>query len=202
MYRTKEEKIEDRDGAIMIIRERLIKHHSIIDTETTGSDKYYDEMCQYARLDSDGYSFKSFIKPTIHISEEASRVNNIFDKTVENAPTALDIIGEIPCATIVFVYNADFDINIIRNSVRARGSNIIHNFENHNEFVDVMWVYSSFVGYWNEECNRFGKISLEDACKNCNIETNDITFHDAMCDCILTERLMKFIASQKLSTEL
>jgi|WetSurSiteA1Bulk_404760.scaffolds.fasta_scaffold01558_13 DNA polymerase III epsilon subunit-like protein len=202
MVRTDKEKIEDRDGAIIIARQILEKPYSIIDTETTGVDEDYDQACQYARLDSDGNQFEILLKPTIHISDEASLVNNIFDKNVENALTADDIrvVGETPYSTRVLGWNVGFDINILKNSGRARNSNALDLIEEGNKITDIQWLYSNFIGYWHEECNRFGKIRLCDACTACGIEV-DLELHNAMNDCIMTERILKYIANQKLSTE-
>jgi DNA polymerase III epsilon subunit-like protein len=202
VYRTEKDKIADKDGAINIARQILEKPYSIIDTETTGVKEDYDQACQYAILRSDSNNFKILIKPTIHISDEASHVNNIFDKDVENALTADDIavVGETPYATQVLGWNVGFDINILRNSGRARGSNALDLIEEQNEVTDIQWLYSNFIGYWHGECNRFGKIRLCDACVACGIEI-DLELHDAMNDCIMTERILKYIASQKLSSE-
>lgn len=202
MYRTEKEKTQDKDGGIIIARQTLKKPYCVIDTETTGVIEDYDQACQYAILYSDTEYFKTLLKPTIHISEEASCVNNIFDKDVVNAPPATDtgIIGKIPYMTLVLGWNVKFDINILRNSGRARGSNAMDRIESENEIVDIEWVYSKFIGYWNKDCNRFGKKALEEACKKCGIDI-DLPLHDALSDCIMIERLLKYIASQKLSTE-
>lgn len=62
--------------------------------------------------------FQTFVKPNMMIPAEATRVNHITDKMVENAPAVADCLRQFTafCGqdTILVAHNADFDTGFLR----------------------------------------------------------------------------------------
>lgn len=195
-------KIDDRDKAISDARWILMNKYFVLDTETTGLNNA--EMCQIAIVYSDGNKYKSLVKPTVPIEEGASKIHHITDETVKDAPSAVDILRHIPVMSMFVAYNTPFDLKVIQQSLKAHGH--IYNAEN-NYFYDVMLIYSAFKGDWDEKHGNYKWHKLGDACEQCGILTQkefseeDQSLHDAMYDATLTQKLLKYISIQKLSTE-
>lgn len=96
----------------------------IIDTETTGLSGSA-EMVQLAIIGIDGQTrYNSLLRPTVLIPDDVVMLHGITSEHVQDAPTLLAEIGKIrPIleAGPVIVYNAKFDIRILRQSVKAYG---------------------------------------------------------------------------------
>lgn len=194
--KTESEIIADRDQAILAARAIIQNHYFILDTETTGLNNA--QMCQLAVLQDDGFQFKSLVKPTIPIEAGASSVHHITDKDVENSPNALEVLHALPVFSAMVIYNAQFDLKILRQSAKAHGAIFTDQYNNHT--YDAMLIYSAFRGLWDDYHGNYKWWKLGEACAQCKIEL-DLELHDALSDCIMTDRLIKYIASQKLSTE-
>jgi DNA polymerase-3 subunit epsilon len=192
--KTKEQLINDKDEAIKLASWILLNEYCVIDTETTGITNA--EMVQIAILHSNGYQYKSMVKPSKPIEPKASEVHHITDADVERSPSALQIVKSIPVRGLIIIYNAPFDTEVIKNSVAAQGGT--YNFE--AGIYDAMLIYSAFKGEWNDYRNNYKWHKLGDACRQAGL-TIDEELHDAMADSIMTERLIKWVAQQKLSTE-
>lgn len=97
---------------------------SIIDTETTGLSGRA-EMVQLAIVGIDGQTrYNSLLRPSVLIPENVVALHGITNEHVQNAPTLLAEIGKVrPIleAGPVIVYNAKFDIRILRQSLVAYG---------------------------------------------------------------------------------
>lgn len=96
----------------------------IIDTETTGLSGSA-EMVQLAIIGIDGQTrYNSLLRPSVLIPDQVVALHGITNEHVQNAPT---ILAELPTvrpileAGPVIVYNAKFDIRILRQSVKAYG---------------------------------------------------------------------------------
>lgn len=193
------DKVADRDKAISDARWILMNKYFVLDTETTGLTD--SQMCQIAILHGDGTQYKSLVKPTIPIEPGASNVHHIKDTDVENAPSANDVLRHIPIMCMFVGYNTQFDVKVLQNSLSAYG--LTFNTE-YYEFYDVMLLYASFKGVWDEYHGNYKWHKLGDACEQCGITVEDDGhegFHDAMYDSIMTDKLLKYISIQKLSTE-
>ena len=194
--KTQEQKIIDRDQAIIDAREILNHPYVVLDTETTGLNNA--QMCQIALLQSNGLQYKSLVKPTIPIEAGAAAVHGITDDDVKYAPQAIDVVKLIPGGIALVIYNAPFDLKVLDNSIKALG---IYGTNFGDVLVyDAMRIYSHFIGEWHDYYGNYKWHKLEIACERSGIEI-DLKLHDAMSDCIMTERLVKYIAAQKLSTE-
>lgn len=200
MNKTTQEKIQDRDNAISLARHALADPYFVFDTETTGKDKGYDQIVQWAVLRSTGKSFKSLAKATIPVSEGAYNVHHILDNDLKSAPDIIDVMNKIMYYKNLICYNIPFDSGVLKNSLRASGSGLEFDLDDKNEPYDAMRICAEFRGEWCEKYNDYRWRKLEFVCEEFGIEL-DVTPHDALSDAILTERVMKYIASQKLSTE-
>ena len=96
----------------------------IIDTETTGLSGRA-EMVQLAVIGIDGQTrYNSLLRPSVLIPEAVVALHGITNEHVQNAPTILTELTTfrpILEAGPVIVYNAKFDIRILRQSVKAYG---------------------------------------------------------------------------------
>lgn len=192
--KTEEEKIKDRDWAINEARWVMNHDYYVLDTETTGLNNA--QMCQLAILHRDGREFKSLVKPTIPIESGAMAVHHITNEMVEDAPDASLMAFHIISNKIMVIYNAPFDTKVIQESLKAvHAPQVIF-----PEVIDAMQIYSKFRGEWNDYYQNYRWHKLEAACNQCGINI-DLTLHDALSDCIMTDRLIHYIAEQKLSTE-
>jgi DNA polymerase-3 subunit epsilon len=200
MSKTIQEKMQDKDEAISFAREILAEPYFVFDTETTGKDKNYDQIIQMAVLESTGKQFKSLVKSTISVSEGAFDVHHISNKDLENAPFISKVIGKIPVNRYMITYNVPFDARVLKNSLRASGSGLEIDIDDVNIPCDAMVICARFRGEWSERHNDYRWRKLDFVCKEFGIEV-DLPLHDAMSDAIMTERVIKYIASQKLSTE-
>ncbi len=194
--KTEQEKIVDRDKAITDARIVLSLPYFILDTETTGLKNA--QMCQIAILYNNGSHYKSLVKPTIPIEAGASAVHHITDKDVANAPTALDVIRKIPIFGAMVIYNAPFDIAVLKESISALYG--IYTVEYNSGVYDAMQIYSAFEGEWDEFHGNYRWHKLGVACEQCGIKL-DLELHDALSDVIMTKKLLEYISNQKLSTE-
>jgi DNA polymerase III subunit epsilon len=196
--KTRQEIIQDRDTAILTCRKIISKRYFVIDTETTGL--YADsQMVQLGILESNGDCFESFVKATVPICEEASKHNHITDEDVKDAPTATEMREKIPFWNTMVGYNLQFDVQILENSMRARGRTF--HIDTLNTPYDIQSTYAKFKGKWSDYYHDYLWAELKEACEECGIMVDDVTPHRALSDCILTDRLLKYMAEQKLSTE-
>lgn len=192
VIKTQEEKDADRLHAIEQARWVIGGDYCVIDTETTGLKNA--QACQIALLGSDGFSFKSLVKPTISIEPEAQAVHHITDDDVRYAPTIVEVISRhFPLEGMIVIYNAKFDLEILRNSLRAYNATWGYP---ENEVCDVMLMYAAFHGEWNDYHGNYKWQKLGVACEQCGIEMEEGELHDALTDVKMTEKLLKYMASQ------
>ena len=92
----------------------------VFDLETTGTVYNRDKIIEIGAVKIEGgkltETFGCLIDPEIHIPEDASRVNNIFDKDVEGCPTIEKVLPDFFkfCDGAIMVsYVIDFDFNFI-----------------------------------------------------------------------------------------
>jgi DNA polymerase-3 subunit epsilon len=191
-----DKKLSDRDKAISDARWILINPYCVLDTETTGLNNA--QACQIAYVKSDGTQYKSLVKPTIPIEKEATAVHGISNEDVENAPDITEIQRFLPLYNLFVAYNAPFDLKVLQQSFLAHG--LVYN-DDYNNVYDAMQIYSAYKGDWDDYRGNYKWYKLGVACEQCGI-TMDLELHDAISDVIMIERLIKYIALQKLSTEL
>ncbi len=92
----------------------------VFDLETTGTIYNRDKIIEIGAIKIEGgkltETFSCLIDPEIHIPDDASKVNNIFDKDVEGCPTIEKVLPDFFkfCdGSIMVSYVIDFDFNFI-----------------------------------------------------------------------------------------
>lgn len=92
-----------------------------VDLETTGVSRQSDRIVEIAMIlvDDDGNEteYRSLVNPQIPIPPGASKIHNIFDDDVKNAPTFGEILPEVKkwmeAANIFIAYNFNFDFGLL-----------------------------------------------------------------------------------------
>lgn len=106
---------------VAVTNEYLLNNTFVVfDLETTGTVYNRDRIIEIGAVKIEGGkltdTFGCLIDPEIHIPEDASRVNNIFDKDVEGCPTIEKVLPDFFkfCDGAIMVsYVIDFDFNFI-----------------------------------------------------------------------------------------
>jgi DNA polymerase-3 subunit epsilon len=113
--------VTDREKAAFWARSLLERlDWVILDTETTGIS-HHDEIVQIAVLAPDGeVLLDTLVSPTRSIPLEATFIHGITDSDVENAPLfpeIFDRLKEVIAGKTVVIYNATFDVRLIRQTL-------------------------------------------------------------------------------------
>lgn len=151
-----------------------------VDVETTGLNPRSDEIIQIGAIKYENGvecdRFMSYVKPTVPISPKASKVNNICDDTVADAPdisTALkgfiDFVGD----NILIAHNAPFDMKFLQTSLNRCGMDTLNNI-----VFDTLDAAKFFLTLDNYK--------LETISKHYGM---DVTPHEAVSDCSVCARL-------------
>jgi len=154
----------------------------ILDTETTGL-AYNDEIVQVAILGHDGETLMdTLVRPTQPISPESTALHGITDADVMGAPLFPEVfahIQEVVAGKTVVIYNAAFDLRLIRQSLaKYQGSNI--GIEEEQAECAMLW-YSAWVGEsWPQGGYKWQKLVGGD--------------HTALGDCRATYRVIERMA--------
>jgi len=198
-------KIEDRDIAIKMAREALTKHYFVFDTETTGINAN-DEIVQFSILERNAGKeirrFTTLVKPSIPVKEDAFAIHHISNKLLENAPSMRDVYTEIPTLLHLVGYNIAFDSQMLVNSLRAARAPVFYIDDTRIQPYDVMLICAQYRGRWDDTHHGYKWPKLCIACETFGITIDDdLELHDSMTDVIMTERLLNYVAEQKLSTE-
>jgi DNA polymerase-3 subunit epsilon len=117
--------VYDKQSAIAWARAVLGDHDvAFLDTETTGLDDQ-SEVIEIAIVDRDGEILvNSLVRPIRTIPGPASAIHGILDQEVADAPNWAEFfptISSICSERTVVVYNADYDLRLIRQSCQLAG---------------------------------------------------------------------------------
>ena len=181
-------------NAVMNAKKIMDLNPVFLDTETTGL-KAFDQIIEIAVIDIQGTTLiDTLVKPTISIPPDASRIHGITNEMVGDAPLFPDIlrdlqelVGDRP----LLIYNADFDLKMLRQSAAAHRLNRQMQF---NAYC-VMKMYAEFYGDWNEYYQSYRWQSLESAAKQCRIGLPE-DLHRARVDAELTRLVFIHMANQ------
>ncbi len=106
---------------------RSLQEHQnwvVLDTETTGLSAQ-DEIVQIAVLDSDGKTLlDTYVRPTRSIPADATAIHGITDADVQRAPPFPEVYDELKriiTGKTVVIYNAVFDLRLIRQTLQIHG---------------------------------------------------------------------------------
>jgi DNA polymerase-3 subunit epsilon len=165
-----------------------------LDTETTGLE-LYDQVIEICILDHDGQVLlETLVKPTKPISAGARRVHGIGDAVLRSAPSWAQIwpaVQTIIAGRSVAIYNADFDMRMLRQSHRAHG--LEWRVSEVNSFC-VMEIYARYNGLWDARRRSYRSISLESAGRQCGIRLPNA--HRAKADALLARAVLEYMANR------
>lgn len=150
----------EQEESIIWAKKMLEGNFCILDTETTGLNNA--EIVQIGIVTSTGEEYQRLVKPTTEISESAFKIHGISNEDVADAPYFEQVFLEVwklMKGRDVIIYNADFDLTVIRNSLRLRGYQIAFPtsdrrgcriFINGGSIHCAMHYYSQYIGEWND----------------------------------------------------
>ena len=161
------------------------------DTETTGLHKTA-EIIEIGVVDADGKAvLESFVRPRRRIPADATAVHGISNEMVMNAPTWAELwprIERLFAGRSVGIYNADFDLRMIRQSHAL--NSLPWETIGGNAFC-VMKLYARFYGELQGQRNARWQ-SLKNAGLQCGIPLPNS--HRAVDDAQLTCALVHYMA--------
>lgn len=169
---------DQKRNAGMEWAQRMLAHpHAvIIDTETTGLDGKAQAV-QLAIVGIDGQTrYNSLLRPSVLIPDKIIELHGITNEHVQNAPTLLAEIGKVrPIleAGPVIIYNARFDIRILKQSLKAYG-------------LPAAWVSTLDV-----HCAMLEYSAYRDSQKWLRLDGGN---HEAVADCLATLDVIRRMA--------
>lgn len=159
----------------------------VLDTETTGLD-FQAEICEIAVIDNFGnVIIDTLIKPIDPIPAEATAIHGITNDDVKDAPTFqnfFDDFGHIFFENDFVIYNADYDIRLIEQSLPYVEIDFFSEISAHC----AMLAYSDFV-----KVRKWQK--LVNACAQQNLPVSKDA-HRALHDCFMTLDLTQKMLSE------
>ena len=168
----------------------------VLDTETTGIGPEA-EIVQIGIVSSDGNTLlDSLVKPTKSIPPDATAIHGITDAMVADAPTLADLAEAVRDAITgraVVVYNAEYDIRLLRQSSRAIGLEV--NWQTvPARWLCAMLAYAEYRGVPGKRYGEFKWHRLGDAVAFEGIRVHNA--HAAIGDCLMTLALVRKMAEQ------
>jgi DNA polymerase-3 subunit epsilon len=165
-----------------------------LDTETTGLDAKA-EICEIAIVDHDGRRLlDTLVKPRRPIPQAATDLHGITDQDVSAAPTFPGIFENMALLLTVrpvVVYNADYDLRLIRQSALAWGLTVPE-----LRAGCAMLLYAEYHGEWNDYRGNYRWQRLGNAARQCGLAIPP-DLHRAAADAELTRRLLQYIAGER-----
>jgi DNA polymerase-3 subunit epsilon len=179
-----------RDAAIEWARATLADPTAVIlDTETTGLGPD-DQIVQIAVLGIDGRELlNELVRPTCPIEPGAQALHGIGMEQLLDKPGFEEIfrkLAEVTNRRKVVIYNADYDVRIIRQSSNEK---CVSDGPWEPEYTCAMIEYAQFCGDWNEYRGNFRWQRLPGG------------DHSAIGDCWATLDIIRKMAEAKLTSE-
>lgn len=180
---------DDRRAAADWARAALADESAVIlDSETTGL-RSGAEVCQIAVIDVRGeVLLDTLVRPERGIPADATAIHGITDEQVADAPPFTDVYLELHAllqGKRVIVYNTDFDMRLIRQSLTAHE---VSPFGETEVLLDAgawecaMRQYAAYCGDWNDYFGSYRFQKLPNAA------------HTALSDCRATLRVLERMA--------
>ncbi len=151
-----------RQSAIEKARQLWAMQPVFLDTETTGLGETA-EIVEISIVDHDGsVLLDTLVRPRRSIPQEAIRVHGITDEMVSQAPTWMHVWPQVEAilnGRTVGIYNADFDLRMMKQSHRQIG---LPWRMPSSRFFCIMKLYSDFYGALKWQ-------SLDEAGRQCRL---------------------------------
>lgn len=172
----------------------------VLDTETTGL-RGIDEIVEISMIDAAGnVVLDTLVKPRNPIPVEAAKIHGITDDMVATAPTWSELHDRVIQALkgrVVVIYNAEFDVRLLRQTARINGATEAQLSEldaalRYNVKCAMLW-YAEYYGDWNDyrESYRWIRLSSAAAIEGVEIEGKA---HRALADVRTTLGIMRAVA--------
>ena len=182
-----------RREAAHLARLRLQSNPLYLDTETTGLGPQ-DEIIEVCLLESDGQVLlESLVRPIGAIPIDAVAVHGITDAMVSQAPRWPDVwaqLGPHLAGRAVAVYNAEFDLRLLRQSVARHA---LADTLDPSGFFCLMLLYAQFRAEWDASRRSYRWHSLETARRQAGLPFPNA--HRARDDAFLARALLHHMAS-------
>lgn len=184
-----------RREAIQEAQHLLQANPVYLDTETTGTGPNA-EVIEVGVVDSQSeLLYSSLIRPRGLIEPDAMRVHKITADLVAGAPDWTEVwpaLREVLDGKRVGVYNSDFDLRLIKQSLTRAW--LRWDLEEHNFFC-IMKLYARFAGEWDSKRGSYRWHSLDMAGREAGIPLANT--HRAVDDARLARALLHYMAEVK-----
>lgn len=181
--------------AIQKARQLLAQNPVFLDTETTGLDRLA-EIVEIAIVDANGaVLFESLVRPTRPIPADAFTIHGISNDMVRTAPLwnqAWTNARQFVEHRMVAIYNAEFDLRLMQQSMAALGGS----WNSRISFHCLMKLYAEFRDHYDPVKRGYKWFSLEDARRNARL--GQPNSHRAVADSQLARAVLYHIAGEPL----
>jgi len=192
---------QNKIQAIKETRAWLKQKPLYLDTETTGLSNT-DEIIDLALIDHDGQALiDTLIRPTVPISPGSEAIHRISNEMIINAPSFAEIVPNLISLTqgrLIIIYNADFDLRIIRQCVQIHRIKISP-IESRTAYC-AMKLYAQFYGEWNEYHGNYRWQRQEAAAHQLGLNV-PADLHRAKADAALCRLIVEAMAATPLPEE-
>jgi DNA polymerase-3 subunit epsilon len=178
-----------RRTAMLLAAQYARQHPVFLDTETTGLDPVA-EIIEISLVDTDGsVLLDRLVRPTRRIPLEAIQVHGIWNEMVQAAPSWPEVWQDIEpllAGRTVGIYNAEFDLRMLRQSHAAHG--LSWQPPGFSSFC-IMKLYAQYRG---EPGRRYGSYrwhSLDAAGRQCGLPLTNA--HRALDDALLARAVFE-----------
>lgn len=183
--------VSHREQIISLARQKLEQKPVYIDTETTGLNRT-DEIIEISIIDFDGSELLTrLIKPSQSIPSEAYKIHGISNEMVKTAqawPILWPLVRGHLYGRVIAAYNATFDQRMMEQS---HGRYRLP-WREKLEFLDVLTLFSEYVGEWDQNRVSYRYFKLEEAGRYFNIALPNA--HRSTADALLTRAVLHSIA--------
>ena len=185
----------DRRWAIERSRALIEERAVFLDTETTGLDAT-SEVVEICIVDHGGaVLLDSLISPTGTIPPAAIAIHGIDEGMVRGAPSWAALwprVDSILSGHPVAVYNAEFDLRMMRQSHMAHG---LRWRPGDRDLSCVMRLYAAFSGQWSGRHGAYRWHTLGAAATQCGVAVSGT--HRARADALLARAVLRHMADQQ-----
>jgi DNA polymerase-3 subunit epsilon len=183
----------DRTAAIYVAQTQLARNPVFLDTETTGT-KPSSEIIEISIVDDAGLVlFDSLVKPTQRIPKDVIQIHGITDDMLIDAPRWNSIWSQVESIlkeNPVGIYNADFDLRMIRQSHARYWMDWQPEIQ--AQVFCIMKLYAQFYGEWNSARGNYRWQSLDAARSQAGLSLPNS--HRAKADALLARALLHYMA--------
>lgn len=153
---------QDQFYAVRQARAWLKEKPLFLDTETTGFS-VHDVVINLALINSNGQALiDTLIRPTVPISDKAAAIHGIKNSDIQaSTPSFNEILPKLTRLTkdrLILIYNADFDLRLLRQSAEKYGGKTLPYIYN---VACAMRLYAQFYGEKQTQQNAARQLSLE-----------------------------------------